>query len=367
MKQSQKNNDNIYQSLNDQETVLNEVTRVYHKNFELLRENQEILHNQLYQLSKDFELIDSIECAFSFANIIDNLLIQLHSVQYLLNNIEIGITFASLNVLHSSIIKTTELQLIISKLEAIYGTQQIPVLENFVNYYYLLCTAQVLIKDRMVLFKIHIPLITTSYKYFQLYSIPISNMTIIPLEPYLLLNDLENWATSIRCPKIENFHYCLQNDLYRSQSCLATLINTGRNLCHGISIHLQNSSVEQINPNQILVIPTRPEKVKSYCNGQGLHEIHKPSIIYLENCKIDVLGKIFISRSPIQEEFIFNLQKKKKKSRKPLHLRNIEETKEQHLKSLINNLHVESQEAHHAWINSTLICIFIFIIIILLS
>ncbi|KAK9710171.1 hypothetical protein QE152_g26194 [Popillia japonica] len=178
------------------------------------------------------------------------------------------------------------------------------------------------------------------------------------------------------------------NDLYRSQSCLATLINTGRNLCHGISIHLQNSSVEQINlatlintgrnlchgisihlqnssveqinPNQILVIPTRAEKVKSYCDGQGLHEIYKPSVIHLENCKIDVLGKIFMSRNPLQEEFIFNLPKlnitpKEEKSRKPLHLRNIEETKERHLKSVINNLHTGTQGTHHPWINSTLI------------
>lgn len=78
--------------------------------------NEQILHNQLYQLSKDFEIIDSIECAFYIY-----MLLGIYRIIFNIFNIEIGITFANLNDLHTSIMKTSQLQLIISKLEAICG------------------------------------------------------------------------------------------------------------------------------------------------------------------------------------------------------------------------------------------------------
>lgn len=51
---------------------------------------------------------------------------QLQSIQYTLNNIELAISFAKLNILHSFIIEPNQLTLVINKLNKLCNLRQIP-------------------------------------------------------------------------------------------------------------------------------------------------------------------------------------------------------------------------------------------------
>lgn len=78
-----------------------------------------------------------------------------------------------MNILHSSIIKPSQLKLIITKLNKNYKVKQIPTLQRFINYYSFFST-QVIIHNKIVLFKIHTPM------YFQ--NLNISKCILSPSE-----------------------------------------------------------------------------------------------------------------------------------------------------------------------------------------
>ncbi|KAL3272042.1 hypothetical protein HHI36_022504 [Cryptolaemus montrouzieri] len=279
--------------------------------------------------------------AFSFSSIIDNLLVQLHSIQQLCNNIETAISFARLNILHSSIIEPNQIRLIIDKLEEIYNTQNIPKLRNLMDYYSLLST-QTTIRDKLILFKIHIPIVSSQYKYFQIFPVPILNQTIITEQPYILLNTEDYWSTSEKCPEVEDWYFCRQETLHKHQPCLAELLQNGKNTCPRTTVHFSETSTTQIDANKILIITAEPTKIRSLCNTEGIHEIAKPSIISLNGCRVSTGGKEFQTEQTTHEEFLFELPEVElppiyEENRKTLHLKNIDQEQILQINTFANN------------------------------
>ncbi|KAF2891086.1 hypothetical protein ILUMI_15087 [Ignelater luminosus] len=110
-----------------------------------------------------------------------------------------------------------------------------------------------------------------------------------------------------RCPKIENLYFCLQSNLLKHQPCLAEFIRTGRNSCPRTLVHFSESSPTQINAKEYFLIPATTTKIKCQCNSKGIYEIKQPSIITLNQCIINIDGKIFQIEEGLHEEYVFNL------------------------------------------------------------
>ena len=158
LKNLYENENNFNNNLKQQQSLFKQMSDVYTKNFEKLNENQHILKGQLDNLSKEIREFINLESAFSFSNIIDNLLIQLYSIKNILGNLEIATSFAKLNILHSSILEPSKLKLLLEKLAITYNKEQVPKLQKTFNYYFLFST-QVTILDKLIIFKIHVPLV----------------------------------------------------------------------------------------------------------------------------------------------------------------------------------------------------------------
>lgn len=130
---------------------------------------------------------------------------------------------------------------------------------------------------------------------------------IIPEYPFLLLHYDEQWSTPENCPEIENFYYCKQELLQKSQTCIADIIKQGKNHCHDIHVQLTETTIEQINSDQLLVIPVEPIDVQAKCETNGIFRISNPSLISLKNCVIEVNNKIFQSEETLHDELVFEL------------------------------------------------------------
>lgn len=358
-------------SLSKHHTVLEEMSEKYLEHFNVLEENQITISNQIKLITKEIDKLLDIEQAFSLNVIIDNLIIQLQNTQNLINNIDTAISFAKLNILHSSIINPQTLESVITKLNEIYKTRNVPILNNFMNYYSLFST-QVTVQAGFIIFKVHTPIINNTSRYFQLYPIPLNNLTIIPEQPFLILNDYgEDWTTSDRCPEIENHYYCPLHLLRKNkQPCLSKIIKTGENECSSIVVHLNKTIITQINANQLIVIPTKSFKLKSDCDNQGIYKISQPSIINIGKCQINADGKIYQKEETIHEEKVFELPSFNFTSNiiklPMLHLKTLNHEDIEQIKTLAHNIQppqLEEAPSVHSWMNSTLIVILIIIIL----
>lgn len=357
------NQNKIHTDLARSKLILTEMSEKYTKTFNKLSENQMKLQNQIQLLTKEINDSFKIEQAFSFTIIIDNLILQLQNLQNLINNIETAISFAKLHILHSSIIEPNKLKEIIINSNKMHKDSEIPKLNNFMNYYSLFST-QVIIENSMIMFKIHAPLISDTFKYFQLYPVPINNFMITPEYPFLLLNDKDQWTTPENCPEIENFYYCKQQMLQKNQPCLADLIKHGKNHCQGIKVELTETNIQQISSHQVMIIPTEPVVIQAKCETDGIYKISKPSVISLLNCVIEINHKIFRSEETYHEELIFELPilnfNLTPEETHTIRIKNIEHI--QHLENLARNLQttdLQDVPTHHAWSNSMLITILI--------
>lgn len=363
----QSNDNKIHDELKQQQTLLKEMTKVYSDNFHKLNENQNILQNQLNQLSNELGELTNIREAFSSSNIIDNIILQLYSLQNLITNLETAISFARLNILHTSIIDPNRLKGIISRLNTIYKNRQIPVLKQFINYYSLFST-QLIIKDKIVIFKIHSPIVTSNpYKYLQMYAVPISNISIIPEHPFLILNAEDYWTTDEECPEIEDYFYCKKYELHKNQPCLAKLIHTGRNECPGTPVHFTETSAVQINAKEVLIIPAKSICIKSKCETDGIYEIRNPSTITIDDCKIDIEGKMFQTEDTLHEEFVYDLPTiefktliRENPNQKILTLKKIDHENLRKIQTLADTLQTATmtpRNSTHSWSNTLILII----------
>ncbi|XP_072397183.1 uncharacterized protein [Diabrotica undecimpunctata] len=366
------NENNLNKDLKTQQSFLKQMTKTYTDSFEKLNKNQGILENQIHGLIKEIKEISNLEQAFSITNTIDNLIMQLHSVDNIINNLETSLSFARLNILHSSIISPFQIKQMLNELERIYGIEQVPKLDKIINYYSLFST-QVIIQNKTIIFKIHTPIVSSIYKYFQVYPVPLLNQTVLPENPYLLLNTENYWTSAEKCPEVENWYFCLQSKLHKQQQCLANLIRTGKNQCPPTSIHFTETSAIQINSKDILVIPAAPFNIKSQCEKEGIKEIKIPSIVTLENCQISIGNKIFQIEQTSHEEFVLELpqiylpQHEENRPERTFHIKQIDEENIQRINSLATDLQVSQlhtvQSISHAWTNTIIIIVSLMIII----
>lgn len=152
-----KNNENkIHNDLYEFKSTLSEITKKYTETFKALSENQITLQKQILLLSKEINEVLKIEQAFSITIMLDNLILQLQNIQNLINNVEIAISLGKSNILHSSIIEPKSLKELITKSNNLYKQSEIPKLRNFKNYYNVFST-QVMIRNSLIIFKIHAP------------------------------------------------------------------------------------------------------------------------------------------------------------------------------------------------------------------
>lgn len=300
-------------------------------------------------------------------SLIKESLLQLENI---LNNLETAISFARINILHSSIIEPSYIESMIEKLKQIYGNTQIPKFKHLLNYYSLFST-QIIIQNKIVLFKIHTPLIKSQYKLFHLFPIPISNYTIIPEQPYMLLNTETFWTISEICPEIENWYFCLKSKLQRHQPCLAELIKTGKNSCPQTKIYYSETTATQIHSNSVLVVPARKTNIKTSCDTEGIYEATKPCLISLGTCKIFIDEEVFQSEQTTHEEFVFQLppietnQPEVNSEQETLHLKKVslkEINQIKTLSKLIKTNELRRNPPDYSWINIPLIIIIITIL-----
>lgn len=177
-------NDKFNKLRNNQQRIVNEVNL----RTSILSHMMNKTEQTIKTINSDLEKIET-----SLTNIHDRFLITvlneyiLTNAQILLNyleNLENAISFAQLNVVHHSILKNADLEIILEKLNLLYNQKQLAkfgYLQSHRDFY----GVQLIRNTNELIFNIKIPILSQeTYNLYRLYPIPIQNLTLFLKNPY---------------------------------------------------------------------------------------------------------------------------------------------------------------------------------------
>ncbi|GJQ67785.1 hypothetical protein Trydic_g21087 [Trypoxylus dichotomus] len=108
--------------------------------------------------------------------------------------------------------------------------EHLPNFNRHINYYSFFST-DFIVSDNIILFKIHVPIVSKPYDYFHLFPVYLNNHAIIPETPYLLFDNKNYWNSERKCESVGNMYFCKREHLTRGNSCLKDMLIRIVNTC----------------------------------------------------------------------------------------------------------------------------------------
>lgn len=299
----EQNQKNIINEINLQSSLSKNLINNYNKTINILSLNQEKFSNSLeyFQMSVR-KTITQLHEYLTFQGIISQINLDCQNIITFIDNLENSIAFAKLNTLHTSIISSKELLNSLEYLRKLYQNNQIPKFNNILTYYQFLGT-QVTFSDNKLIFAIHIPIIRAEIlTFYRLYPIIQNYQAFIPKYPYLAQSTSKIQFKDEACPLLENTYFCIENQIPEDNCTVQLIKNQSTKNCRKVQLSSEESIIEQITQDQILIIPTRKEEIFSKCRTDQYIEIKSPMLIKLpKSCQITFNNKKFFNDVKIQQ------------------------------------------------------------------
>ncbi|CAG9864873.1 unnamed protein product [Phyllotreta striolata] len=129
-----------------------------------------------------------------------------------------------------------------------------------------------------------------------------NHQMFLPNYPYLVQSKEESQLQKIECPIVENVYYCQLESTPKDQCTLELLDGQSPQRCPIVEVNIQNSIIQQITRDEILVIPSTKLKILSKCQRNQYLEIMQPSLINIpKHCTIFINQMQFNNNEEIQE------------------------------------------------------------------
>ena len=293
----QKNQKNIIKELNLQISLSKNLINNYNETVTTFQLNQK-------KLQRSLEIFEAaVENKISNLNnfiIFQSLLVQINlDCQNLINfvdNLEDAIMFSKLNALHDSIISSRELNEMLSYLRTIYKENEIPTFKNILNYYQFLGT-QVTFSKTKIIFAIHVPIIKPqTYILYHLFPVIQNSHMIIPKYPYMARAGKEVQFEENDCPSLEETYYC-NEAVHPPEDCTTRVLDGSKsNNCQIFEVSFEETIVEPITAEEILIIPRKEARILAQCKMDQYIDLKEPTLVKIpKSCQIQVGAKKFTS------------------------------------------------------------------------
>lgn len=283
LKELQEKQDNIIQSFNRHLSINKQAIQAVEANLKVLTKNQQQLAAAVGNLRNETAKLGKFARIQLALNILDTSMFYLQEV---LDNIQISLTFANLNVLHPAILNNDEINFMLSSLSQIHDpkTYYSNDYQSFlntvsINYY---------ITNEHIVFALHVPLLhPDTFQYYKLYSIPTThNTTIISPTSYVAISGNLCEYISQPCKQINRNYHCSQEAIivnHQEEQCISHLLQVKENpRCIAVPVSFNQPIVEQINEAKYIIISPRKIRIKAKCKFeeikslQGIYLVHVP-------------------------------------------------------------------------------------------
>lgn len=287
-----KNQVTLKDQLNLKTSLINTLYDKLNNTFDMIKNNQ-------IQINKRITTIQSLLASVvKDSNIFLGLQAIINNCQILIefmDNINVAIGFAHLNIVHQSLLNYNDLQGIKNTLSQLYMGNQIIQFSNQQSYYQLL-GIEVNFLNNKIIFSIYVPIVMQrSFSSFHIYAIPIKNLTLVPPKPILILGTSTHMMRNEACPRIEDIFICPNELSPNKESCLPNILH-GRNStdCKHIHVYFQEPLIEQISRDHVLIFTPDVLTVHKTCTGDGVLKIYQSTLITIpEGCSIKIDDEVF--------------------------------------------------------------------------
>lgn len=376
------NQQKIVREVNNQISISKHLIERYSKDIERISMNQKKISSLINTYLPYIENIaDQFYKYTSYLTLINQIFLNAHVLITFLDNLENSISFAKLRTIHPDILTTQHLEEIINELRLHHGNGEILNFSNIQSWYSVVQT-NCYFRRTKIIFSIEIPIVNPNhFQYFHLFPIPTAdNKIIIPLNPFLALQENQFQYMAYPCSRIEDIFICQQEDLKFNveNDCIASIIQDKKTHCIQTPIEPPRVMFNKINDEHLIVISKEDIKFKSHCPDEGYLTIQGNAIITLPpNCTIENGNFKFGSSQsntfgkPLILPKIDNLSANLKTAKqRPLKIENIplEEihSLQRHIEAT-NQLSIEDVDiSDQPWLKWLLLCS-VFIIIIFFS
>lgn len=297
IKKLEANQKNIIAETNLQTSLYKKLIEHYNKSITTLAKNQEKIKLDLDKIHAAVNgKIQTLASYLSLQGIISQINLDCQNTITFIDNIENAITFAKTNSLHNSIVSSSQIIDMINHLHKIYDEDQIPKFRNILTYYQFLGT-QVSISDSKLTFAIHFPiLLTETFEFYHLIPVIQNHKMFTPLYPYLARKQETTQFENEECPSLEATYYCHQ-DYIPQDNCTIRLLNGNPPVdCHVLEVNVLETISEQITDDEVLIIPSKEEKIVSKCKSDQYIQIASPTLFKIpQDCEIWTGPKKFVN------------------------------------------------------------------------
>lgn len=300
--------DNLINSLrSQQDVILNKVTLVSEivdtfvnitnstrNNFIVLektiKEIEDILNKTQFQRSKNLVLNTYNMLTHNFQILLTRL-----------DEVETAVSFSRVNVLHQSILDTTELFNILKDIEVI-DRLPFPVnIENLVNIEHCI-DIKAYVKGKQITFIMSVPTVQLDvYNYYTLHPFPMYNphldlsFLITPKHSHILAKGSKVVSLSQPCREIDEGKFlCYENSVSPEEenTCIKDLMTFSTKItsCLPLPVNASDIKIKSIQPDSWIIFAGFPTFLTEYCdNDMSQHDIMGTYIITLNNaCEVKI-------------------------------------------------------------------------------
>lgn len=282
----------IIDQVNLQSSVVKTLVAQVNKTISTISHNQKLMSNYIENIHQNVSYWFRVSRLIHLAQQIIN---NCQLLTEFIDQIENAISFASINVLHSSLLPINDLDSVLAELDEIYPKSRLVKLEHLQSYYQLF-GVKISFSKNLVIFTIQVPLFQPkSFLSYHLYPIPIMNKTIIPMKPILVLGTTYHLLSEEPCPQIEDIFIC-QGDLRPNQNdCVSQLLSKLQpDHCQTTQLLLTTPIIEQVSQKHVLALTNDVLDVHLRCDESGHTRITKSTLVTLpDDCEIEINGLIF--------------------------------------------------------------------------
>ena len=287
IRELQNNQINLANNIKNQNTLSVALIDKFNNTIQQIRHNEKLLETRIYQISyfiKNQTFRENIIFIKDLMNQIINMYEILNSI---LQDIENSISFAQLQIMHPSIIKTADLFYELKRLQSYLNKDQFPVEVTLENMHLFLKLIKInsFILNNKITYILHVPITYfENFKYYHLFSIPIffesQFKAIIPRNKFLAKNELHYAFLSNPCDEILPQRFiCPKEDIKEVKEdnpCEIQLLDVkNTSACQKTQIKISRSLIRRLgDSNQWIALLPKQEILKLKCAKQ--EEIRKP-------------------------------------------------------------------------------------------
>lgn len=345
IRQLQVNQNKLAGNIVKQNSISLEIINKFNETVQQIKHNEKLLQSKIEQIAIIAEQVGNWKKSIFINDILNQIINMYEIINSILQDIENSISFTKLNIMHPSIIKTTDFYNELLKLQETLKPGQLPLEVTLENTLLIenIIEIDCYIFNNKITYLLHLPIMySETFNYYHLYSIPVYSQSqfkaIIPNDKYLIKNELYYAYQSDICRKIiPRYYICkklnLQNIKTESPCEIQLLDVKNTSSCQKINIQVSKPILKQLeDTTQWIGIFPAKEIINLKCQQQ--EEILKLIGSYLINipvgCHITTSQRKVISNdeqtiNANQAIFFPELDQERKETPKPnwsIHLEN---------------------------------------------